>query len=421
MVNRRKYDSTIPWMFSQNKEHLLDSEFRKSIPKSTQSDWKNGFENYYGHEYRNMLNDALEYHILLLEHQKLKKILNGISKVWISLSKIVHPILHKDKDFSQTLVNHTQMLFQYFPKKIALKIMGFNPQLFHYRITNLIACSASSIKQCIKQNSRQLTSFETNAIKDLFENKVYACWPVISLYYQGLRENLFKMGRSTFAKYAKLMGYHRKIRHKVERKIGLITTAPNQYLHIDTTFYHHLDSGQKVPIVFASDNFSRCILGHTIADKHGSVNVADTIKQTVKTIHKYHPNHTCNVKLVADGGSENHAITITELLNATDSPSITKIIAKKDIQFSNSPIEAINKICKRFLRHYKPKTMEQLIEVINSFVIEYNTKRPHGTLKGLTPIEAYQNFSTLNFSEAIAQARINRILTNKAIPKCKLC
>jgi hypothetical protein len=236
-----------------------------------------------------------------------------------------------------------------------------------------------------------------------------------------LRENLFKMGRSTFAKYAKLMGYHRKIRHKVERKIGLITTAPNQYLHIDTTFYHHLDSGQKVPIVFASDNFSRCILGHTIAEKHGSVNVADTIKQTIKTIHKYHPNHTCNVKLVADGGSENHAITITELLNTTERPCITKIIAKKDIQFSNSPIEAINKICKRFLRHYKPKTMEQLLEVINSFVIEYNTKRPHGTLKGLTPIEAYQNFSTLNFSENIAQARINRILTNKAIPKCKLC
>jgi hypothetical protein len=36
----------------------------------------------------------------------------------------------------------------------------------------------------------------------------------------------------------------------------------------------------------------------------------------------------------------------------------SKIIAQKDISFSNSPIEAINKIIKKYLRFYKPASIE---------------------------------------------------------------
>lgn len=54
--------------------------------------------------------------------------------------------------------------------------------------------------------------------------------------------------------------------------------------------------------------------------------------------------------LVTDGRSENHNLTIEELLHETTHPDILKIIAMKSINFSNSPIEAISKIIKRYLR-----------------------------------------------------------------------
>src|SRR5690554_911216 len=91
--------------------------------------------------------------------------------------------------------------------------------------------------------------------------------------------------------------------------------------------------------------------------------------------------------LVADGGSENHNMTIDNLLLETTHPEISKVIAMKDISFSNSPIEAINKIMKRYLRFHKPETIDQLIECLELIVNDYNEKRPHGSLLGLTPLD----------------------------------
>ena len=52
-----------------------------------------------------------------------------------------------------------------------------------------------------------------------------------------------------------------------------------------------------------------------------------------------------NAQLIADGGSENNNIYVDELL--TKNPNtLTKLIAQKDISFSNSMVEAINKILK---------------------------------------------------------------------------
>jgi hypothetical protein len=112
--------------------------------------------------------------------------------------------------------------------------------------------------------------------------------------------------------------------------------------------------------------------------------------------------------------------TIEELLKECENPPITKLIAKKDIALSNSPIEAINKICKRFLRYYKPKTYEELQKVTADFVRIYNTIRPHGSLDGLTPFQSYQNIEKVNYSPQISSARTPRFQENKSMI-CGLC
>ncbi|MFN6943962.1 MAG: hypothetical protein ACK4ND_03375 [Cytophagaceae bacterium] len=44
---------------------------------------------------------------------------------------------------------------------------------------------------------------------------------------------------------------------------------------------------------------------------------------------------------------------------------------------------------KRYLRYYKPSTDQQLYSCISNAVDDYCTIRPHASIHGLTPLEAY--------------------------------
>ena len=99
----------------------------------------------------------------------------------------------------------------------------------------------------------------------------------------------------------------------------------------------------------------------------------------------------------------------------------TKVIALKDISFSNSPVEAINKIMKRYLRYFMPNTFEKLVDCLKLIVKDYNEVRPHGSLDGLTPMEAYTNATVkINFSIEKIYAKALRILENKKL-NCTIC
>ncbi len=141
-------------------------------------------------------------------------------------------------------------------------------------------------------------------------------------------------------------------------------------------------------------------------------NIVNVLRKTIDTIHKFHPNHICPVNIVSDGGAENKAKPIKELLQNNNRPPLKHLIALKDIAFSNSPIEAVNKIYKRYLRVCKPKTYNELITITELFIHDYNRIRPHGSLKGLTPFQAYTNVQAPDYKQNIQRARENRIAFN---------
>lgn len=82
-IHRNKYDTTIPWLYSQNKECLLPSEFRETIPCSTVFFWRNNPKPFYGSEFSNIRTESLEWYELLHERNHLQKTLKIIAKVWI--------------------------------------------------------------------------------------------------------------------------------------------------------------------------------------------------------------------------------------------------------------------------------------------------------------------------------------------------
>lgn len=277
----------------------------------------------------------------------------------------------------------------------------------------------SPADRCFQRHPLQLALHEVQIIKSLFADPDKACWPAASLYYAGLRFHGLHIALSTFYKYTRLLGLKRKPHKRKTKAVGLRASRPNQYLHVDTTHWE-LECGIKAAIVFVSDNFSKAILGWRVALSKHAAHVVMALRDAVTTIHQHHPSQTSSI-LVADGGGENHAACVEELLQSSAPPDILKVIALKDIQFSNSPIEAINKIYKQYLRHYQPRTQAALQAVTALFVHDYGSARPHGSLKGLIPMEAYANpDQILDFRQAVQNARTQRIAENKAV-NCPLC
>lgn len=382
------------------------------IPDSTASTWRRISSNdYIGHEFRNIQNEALEWYELFNNHQKLKRTVKVIAKVWLAVVSFLKPVLKKTDN--EIFMTQLKKLFTVMPHKTVLKLTGITASSFYYRLHKLkIKCSLSPVSLCLKRHPLQLAVKEVNIMKALFSDIRFVCWPVASIAHYARRNGLLYASLSTWYKYSALLGFKRRFPKPEEKTKGIISTNPNQFLHVDTTFYT-LPDGIKTAITFVSDNFSRKILGWNISEKHGAENVKTALDMAIQTIQQYHPEHVC-ATLVADGGSENHAVNIEELIASTPHPEITKVIALKDIAFSNSPIEAINKIMKRYIRHHLPQTFKELLACMIRSIEDYNIYRPNYALNGLTPLEAYiQKLPNMDFSEQNRQAKAIRLEQNR--------
>jgi len=127
-------------------------------------------------------------------------------------------------------------------------------------------------------------------------------------------------------------------------------------------------------------------------------------------------------QFLTDGGSENVNSIFSEFINSSDIP-IQHIIAQKDVVFSNSMVEAMNKVIKhQFMYHKEINNENQLISVMADTIPIYNMIRPQMILGGNTPEETFSGLSidisryTYNFTEQ-KQLRLARNKKNT----CKVC
>src|SRR5690554_6788370 len=66
----------------------------------------------------------------------------------------------------------------------------------------------------------------------------------------------------------------------------IITTRPNEFIHIDTTFWP-LPNGIKAAIILVCDNFSKAILGWNVSLKKDGENAKAALQNAVESIQKY--------------------------------------------------------------------------------------------------------------------------------------
>lgn len=130
------------------------------------------------------------------------------------------------------------------------------------------------------------------------------------------------------------------------------------------------------------------ILGYSVENSSSP----KAIKNLLKEAYLKHKNKD-TITLVTDAGVENVNNTVQEFLSSTN-PDIKHLIAQKDIPFSNSKIEAFNKIIKhQFLLPRNLEDRKQLVSALAEDVPIYNTLRPQLSLQGNTPEETFSRKS----------------------------
>ena len=221
----------------------------------------------------------------------------------------------------------------------------------------------------------------------------------------------------TFYKYLGILGLKAARFAPLRKTQGFVATRPNEFLHVDTTEWPMADEAVAY-IALVSDNFSKAILGWSVSLRNSADNVITALNRAIATMLKHHPNEEATL-LVSDGGSENKAVEVQELLAAQAHPAIRHIIAQKDVRFSNSPIEAVNKIMKGYLRNLAPQTLQATEQVVAFATHDYTEVRPHGSLKGAIPMERYIDPSFTPTPPDLKAARAQRIKENRKA-NCRL-
>lgn len=158
------------------------------------------------------------------------------------------------------------------------------------------------------------------------------------------------------------------------------------------------------------DNYSKYIINWKVESVVSGKLRVETIKDAYKQITK-----RSHVKLIIDGGPENNNNDVDGFIHA-EGVNIIKLIALKDVPFSNSVVEAQNKLLKyRYLFKNQVQDINELRSSLKWIVDDYNNNRPHISLNGLTPYEAYtgKTIDKMRFSAQIGQAKKDRLTQNR--------
>jgi hypothetical protein len=261
----------------------------------------------------------------------------------------------------------------------------------------------------------QMSFVEQNMIKQYYFNPDYANWGVANIYYQMINDEHILMSLQTFRNYVnKFLPKRLPIKStKNKHRIGLRALKPFEKLHMDVTLYRLADNTVAY-IYFIVDNFSRKILSYQVSNKIR----ADISLKNLEIVCNQYQLFDNKTELIVDGGSENKGAVNDFILSRGN---WTKLVAKKDIIFSNSMVEAVNKVMKyQYLFKRKLSDIAELKNYLPKAIDDYNN-RPHSTLK-VSPNNAALGitFNSELYQEKLKEARQNRIIANMECNKCDM-
>jgi len=400
---------------------ILTSEQIALIPPSNISRWKNETDDKYTFcEINNSIKQEVELIKRINQSSKIKK----INESYFKLADTFHEVISNVKGIKSILKQQKELVVNTIESvkggisiNTALKIFNLSRSTFeNYKSIVIHKCNASYFNWCVKRFSNQLLPNEVEMIKTYMQHNDYKFWSKSSVYLKAVRDEKLQCCISTFYKYCRLLGFKNRPRKRKSDDYNPIKTSkPNELWCADVTIFKTTDN-VKHYIHFLIDHFSKYIIGYKVCSSSSSFAIKELLQNACE---KYKPE---KLQFLTDGGSENVNTTVSNFIDNPDVP-IEHIIAQKDVVFSNSMVEALNKVIKhQFLFPKDIANGGQLDNVLEKTVPIYNDIRPQMSLGGNTPIETFNDLSidisryTHNFKEHKA---LRRQLNKKNI--CKVC
>jgi len=393
---------------------MLGKEELKNVPKSTQQAWKErDFSKIIRSEYSYYLENK-ELIEAFLANKTLLNAAKGLYFIYSTLVSIMDDVRGMKAKLRQNREKIVQTIENVEPLmglKRACRFLKITVSQF-YTWKRKINCALSPINECIKQHPLRTSASELQVIKEFVQNPEYKDYSWSSIHCEMERQERAFVSLNTFYKYVKLFdNFPNRKRFKAKQKIGIRATKPKEILHADVCIYRPLDYA-KVFIYFIVDNFSRMILGWKISLNCKSSIMLENLRK-VYTQYSFPKEHPLAILMVDDGsenkGDVNNAIENQEII-------LNKLIAQKDIHFSNSMVESVNKQMKYgFLYRQELLDFEHVERYLATAVERYNN-RPLKVLSGFTPYEVFHGSipDKNRFAVQRQQAKILRIAENKA-------
>jgi len=419
---KHNYHPFISFLYLSN---MLSSEQLIQIPKRTLQYWHKNKEKKY--DYSHWVKPYTQ------EFENIEKVHNRMNlkrtiRFIIKMSDGYHQILKQVngnknvlKKNANYIINSIDAIISLSKIKVkrACKFYGVSSD-WYYREKRKINCSLNIFNKCFKQHPNQLTFKETMAIERIVKDPKHFGKTKVTLYYYALRLELVSCAKSTFSKYAKALGYKKLKKPKIPPREGVKATRIFEWLHVDITLVPTLEDGMQ-KVAFVKDNFSKAILHYaSVSEKADSKFITKLFQETFNKHNLY--KQTKPINILTDGGSENKGAFTTWVNHFNAPPIVTKITARTvDFPLSNSMAESTHSIYKtEFLRGLISRTVKNHLDNLKQFVNYYNYKRYPADLYGLTTMEVINGKIPDKdyFKQQIAEAKINRVIKNKAFNKC---
>jgi len=191
---------------------------------------------------------------------------------------------------------------------------------------------------------------------------------------------------------------------------------PDEFWHVDTTVIRLLD-GTKVYLHAVIDNFSRRILAWRVTDTFAVATTVAILRDAVHGAVARDGSPT----LVADAGVENVNAEVDGLI---ESGILSRVLALRDVTFSNSMIEAWWRTLEhQWLFLNTLDTTAAVRRLVAFYVAAHNAEIPHSAFRGQTPDEMYfargQGIAE-QLEAAKSRAREARVQANRAV-SCAGC
>ncbi len=421
-IYKRNYHPFISYFYVAD---MLSFEQMNQIPKRTLQHWdKHKNKKYHFQDwvlpYTENLNDIKKVH----QRVNLKRTMKFIIKISDGYHNVLNEITNNKKLLKQnadTIVNSIDEIVSLSKIKVkrACQFYGVSSD-WYYREKRKIKCSLNVFSKCFKQYPNQLTFKETSAIERLVKDPEHFGKTKVTLYYHALRNELVSCAKSTFSKYAKALGFKKPNKPKIPPRIGLRATRIFEWLHVDITLVPTLEGGMQ-KVAFIKDNYSKAILHWaSVSEKADSTFITKLFKECFEKHNLYNQKEPINI--LTDGGSENKG-KFSTWVNYFNAPPVVSKITARSVEFplSNSMAESTHSILKtEFLKGLLSKDTKTHLENLKQFVYYYNYKRYPTDLFGLTPMEVINGKIPDKdyFKNQIAEAKMDRISTNRAFNNC---